>query len=70
MFQRDEVDGDDFLQMISSRWNPDTDRAREVGVDCLRTVSITIWGGVKASGRLSLDCLECFRDVGLRLHVS
>ncbi|KAK1223866.1 hypothetical protein PQX77_013262, partial [Marasmius sp. AFHP31] len=78
IMQKDEVVEEDFFDLVSSRWIPDADRAQELGVECLRSVGITLSctnagenPDLSASeGGLSLQSLECFRDAGLRLQVT
>ncbi|KAJ8095165.1 hypothetical protein PM082_010387 [Marasmius tenuissimus] len=77
MMQKNEVVEEDFFDMVSSRWIPDAGRAREIGVECLRSVRITLSctnagensDSSASEGGLSLESLECFRDAGLRLYV-
>ncbi|KAJ8095168.1 hypothetical protein PM082_010390 [Marasmius tenuissimus] len=56
-----------LLAVISSRWIPDITQARDVGVECLRSVNIDVMGGEESGS--TLDSLRCFRDAGLRLKI-
>ncbi|KAL0065883.1 hypothetical protein AAF712_007187 [Marasmius tenuissimus] len=58
----------DLLDVISSRWNPDPIQARESGVECLRSVGITVTG--KHTGQDSLSSLARFKAEGLQLNVT
>ncbi|KAK1221104.1 hypothetical protein PQX77_016151 [Marasmius sp. AFHP31] len=53
---------------VASRWVPDATRARDIGVECLRFVDITVVGSGLDSDS-ALKSLRCFRDAGLRLNV-
>ncbi|KAJ8095170.1 hypothetical protein PM082_010392 [Marasmius tenuissimus] len=52
---------------VSSRWIPDPMRAREIGVECLKSVDIIVVGGEDSES--TLESLRCFRDAGLRLNI-
>ncbi|KAL0066031.1 hypothetical protein AAF712_006859 [Marasmius tenuissimus] len=72
--QKDGLVEKDFFDMVSTRWLPDADQAKKFGVDCLRSVRITIEANGDSNSTvgghgLSLDSLECFRDAGLRLDI-
>ncbi|KAK1225063.1 hypothetical protein PQX77_012010 [Marasmius sp. AFHP31] len=56
-----------LFAVVSSRWIPDPTRAREIGVECLRSVGITVMGGEDIES--TLESLRCFRDAGLRLNI-
>ncbi|KAJ8095173.1 hypothetical protein PM082_010395 [Marasmius tenuissimus] len=53
---------------VASRWAPDVARAKDIGIQCLRFVDVTVVGSGGESGS-ALDSLRCFRDAGLRLNV-
>ncbi|KAL0581616.1 hypothetical protein V5O48_000432 [Marasmius crinis-equi] len=57
----------DIFNAVSSRWIPDPEQAREVGVGCLRSVRLTARRGDADHSRLSI--LECFRVVGLQMDI-
>ncbi|KAK1221098.1 hypothetical protein PQX77_016145 [Marasmius sp. AFHP31] len=57
-----------LFDVISSRWNPDPTQVRESGVECLRSVGITVIG--KHTGQVSLSSLARFKAEGLRLTVT
>ncbi|KAK1225060.1 hypothetical protein PQX77_012007 [Marasmius sp. AFHP31] len=59
---------EDLFAAIASRWVPDAARARDIGVECLQSVDITVVGsGLDPDS--ALKSLRCFRDAGLRLNV-
>ncbi|KAK1220551.1 hypothetical protein PQX77_016691 [Marasmius sp. AFHP31] len=59
----------DFFDFVASRWIPDPDRARDIGVECLRSVEIELWKRSSTTNdsesERRLSSLECFRDAGL-----
>ncbi|KAK1221100.1 hypothetical protein PQX77_016147 [Marasmius sp. AFHP31] len=57
----------EIFDAVSSRQIADPLRAKEFGVECLRSVSVTVMGGDAAE--YSMRSLECYRDTGLRLLV-
>ncbi|KAJ8095179.1 hypothetical protein PM082_010401 [Marasmius tenuissimus] len=59
----------DFLDAVTSRWVPDAARARDIGVECLRFVDVTVVGNGGDSDS-TLESLRCFHDAGLRLNVT
>ncbi|KAJ8083167.1 hypothetical protein PM082_009036 [Marasmius tenuissimus] len=66
------LDSDAFLTALSSRWLPDPEHG--VGVECLRDVAIVVIlpseGDQDFERKGHLDCLECFRDAGMRISVA
>ncbi|KAL0066175.1 hypothetical protein AAF712_006800 [Marasmius tenuissimus] len=59
-----------MFNAVASRWIPDPAQAKEIGVKCLKSVTITVRerkGG--SEEKRWLKALECFRDAGLRLRV-
>ncbi|KAL0575911.1 hypothetical protein V5O48_006057 [Marasmius crinis-equi] len=67
--RKDGLVAQDFIDAVSSRWIPDREQAKEIGVDCMRSASISVMRG-DASDVEKFSFLECFRDVGLQLTVN
>ncbi|KAK1235266.1 hypothetical protein PQX77_001515 [Marasmius sp. AFHP31] len=69
--QKEGLVEQDFFDLVASRWIPDPDRAREIGVECLRSVRITMVKGnsTASNSEYTLSTLECFRDAGLWVEV-
>ncbi|KAL0578554.1 hypothetical protein V5O48_003455 [Marasmius crinis-equi] len=61
-----------FLKALSSRWLPDPNQMGEVGVECLRSVTIVVLADedFSLSDTKPLDCLRCFKNAGMRLTVT
>ncbi|KAL0570048.1 hypothetical protein V5O48_011919 [Marasmius crinis-equi] len=57
----------DVFDVVSSRWIPDPVQARELGVECLRSVRMTVMG--ETADKFRLSSLECYRDAGLQLEI-
>ncbi|KAJ8095160.1 hypothetical protein PM082_010382 [Marasmius tenuissimus] len=70
--QREGLVEQDFFDLVMSRWIPDPDRAKEIGVECLRSIQITMTRGSPptSSARCGLSSLECFRDAGLWVDIA
>ncbi|KAK1221635.1 hypothetical protein PQX77_015550 [Marasmius sp. AFHP31] len=62
---------DAFLKALSSRWLPDPRHAMEIGVECLRFVTIVaIVSSDQGQKDGHLDCLSCFKDAGMRFALT
>ncbi|KAL0066177.1 hypothetical protein AAF712_006802 [Marasmius tenuissimus] len=60
-----------LFNAVASRWIADPIQAKEIGMKCLKSVTITVLerkGG--SEEKQWLKALECFRDTGLRLRVN
>ncbi|ESK89456.1 hypothetical protein Moror_16115 [Moniliophthora roreri MCA 2997] len=64
----DSLDQAALLNVVASRWLPDPDFSRELGVTCLQSFTLGLIG--KDSDYSSFGSLEFFRGVGLRTVVS
>ncbi|KAK1233295.1 hypothetical protein PQX77_003548 [Marasmius sp. AFHP31] len=56
-----------LLATVSSRWIPDPTRARDIGVECLRSANVIVMGG--EDSETTLESLRCFGYAGLRLTI-
>ncbi|KAJ8083131.1 hypothetical protein PM082_009000 [Marasmius tenuissimus] len=66
-----DLSSDAVLAALSSRWLPDPRHATEMGVECLRSVTIVVIldpDDNQEGGHLS--CLRCFRDAGMQLAIT
>ncbi|KAL0065736.1 hypothetical protein AAF712_007219 [Marasmius tenuissimus] len=62
---------DAFLKALSSRWLPDPRHARKIGVECLHFVTIVVIVSSEQDQKDGhLDCLDCFKDAGMRLAIT
>ncbi|KAJ8083134.1 hypothetical protein PM082_009003 [Marasmius tenuissimus] len=62
---------DAFLKALSSRWLHDPRHAREIGVECLHFVTIVVIVSSEQDQKDGhLDCLDCFKDAGMRLAIT
>ncbi|KAL0581615.1 hypothetical protein V5O48_000431 [Marasmius crinis-equi] len=67
---QDSLVEQDIFDVVSSRWISDSEQANEVGIECLRSVCLTVWTQECADeGELSI--LEGFklRAVGLQMDI-
>ncbi|KAL0570085.1 hypothetical protein V5O48_011879 [Marasmius crinis-equi] len=64
-----DLQADTFLETLSSRWLPDPADESEMGIDCLRVVSIVVILESEGKGG-QLDDLSCLRDAGMRLSIT
>ncbi|KAK1229849.1 hypothetical protein PQX77_007067 [Marasmius sp. AFHP31] len=69
------LDANGFLNALSSRWLPDPSHASDLGVECLRRVAIVVILDLASRREQEqkgghLDCLECFRDAGMRIAIT
>ncbi|ESK91756.1 hypothetical protein Moror_10585 [Moniliophthora roreri MCA 2997] len=63
-----DLDTDALLKAVTSRWLPDPPYAAEIGVDCLRSLSITLLA--ESDLTHTLASLLDFRGAGLRVNIS
>ncbi|KAK1219058.1 hypothetical protein PQX77_018234 [Marasmius sp. AFHP31] len=71
MREDDSVVEQGLFNAVASRWIPDPAQAKEVGVKCLESFTITVLerkGG--SEEKRWLKGLECFRDGGMRLRIN
>ncbi|ESK83221.1 hypothetical protein Moror_3278 [Moniliophthora roreri MCA 2997] len=55
---------------VATRWLPDREFALEIGVQCLRTLTLKLIGHDSEAARGLFSSFECFRDVGMQISVS
>ncbi|KAK7433649.1 hypothetical protein VKT23_020655 [Stygiomarasmius scandens] len=57
-----------FGDMVVSRWIPEVDHAAVVGVECLRSVKLCVFG--REFDQVQRKRLECLKSVGLEVDIS
>ncbi|KAJ8075909.1 hypothetical protein PM082_021541 [Marasmius tenuissimus] len=68
--REDDIAEKELFNAVASRWIPDPVQAKEIGVESLKSVTITFLEREGDSEERGLwKALECFRDAGLRLRV-
>ncbi|KAJ8072797.1 hypothetical protein PM082_016356 [Marasmius tenuissimus] len=60
---------EDLFAVVASRWVPEADRAKELEIQCLRSIDITVMD-CNDQVDSSLESLTWFRDAGLRVNIN
>ncbi|KAK7041716.1 hypothetical protein VNI00_009005 [Paramarasmius palmivorus] len=58
-----------LVRALTSRWLPDATYATSIGVNCLKSITLIIWGTPSPASTSTLSTLDCLKDAGANVAV-